>query len=134
MADCEWIVLCDYAFRGANGKMCLIGLFDTIYAPRLPALHDRAFVVASFIGEPGEAIDLTVEIIDPTGRVLVGPFTQKGVLPDAGSAQAQFELRGLELKEWGRHAIQVTPSGGSLPKQAWFSLTLLPPQKSEPPR
>lgn len=28
MAECEWAIVCDYAFLDAGGKMCLIGIFD----------------------------------------------------------------------------------------------------------
>ena len=32
----EWLHVCDYAFRDEQGKLCMIGLFDTLASLRLP--------------------------------------------------------------------------------------------------
>lgn len=125
MADCDWIVLCDYAFPAQNGKLCLIGIFDLLGVPSVPYQHDRAAICFSVIGEPGEHVHLKLDIIGPTGQHVIPTFEQTVTLPDAGGAQGNIELRGLKLKDFGRHAIQLD-LGEGVPKTAWFTLKELP--------
>lgn len=106
MVDCDWIILCDYALQAAPGKLCMIGVFDIILTRSLPARHPRAAIGFSITGEPGESGDIKLEIIGPTGQIVMTastPFT----LPDSGSAQVHLEIANLVLTEWGRHAIQI---------------------------
>jgi hypothetical protein len=124
MAECEWIVLCDYAFPAMSGKLCLIGIFDVIFTRGLPAKHERAAIGFNIIGEPGEQVHLKLEIIRPTGGVILNA-NQDLTLPDSGAAQLKIELKDLPLFDLGRHAIQLDLGGGQT-KSAWFTVTLLP--------
>ena len=127
MADCDWVVLCDYAFPDHRGKLCLIGIFDVIYAPNVPAVHERAAVAFSVFGEPGERVELKLEIISPQGQVITKSPAQVFTLPDAGSAQGRIELRGLPLNDFGRYAMQID-LGPASTKATWFTLQ----QKTSP--
>lgn len=120
MAECEWIVLCDYAFVAAPSKVSVIGLFDVIYASDVPATHERAFIAFNILGEPGERVTVNLEIIGPTATT-IAKAQAKAVLPDSGGAKAFLELRGMKLTAFGRHAIQVDLGDGQ-PKSAWFTL------------
>jgi hypothetical protein len=120
MADCDWVILCDYAFPAAQGKLCMVGVFDLMFTPSPPHTHPRAFIAFSIIGEPGEHGEAKLEIIGPSGQVIVDAkvgFT----LPDLGSAFGALEVQNLVLPECGRYAIQIDLKE-SLPKQAWFTL------------
>ena len=124
MADCESIILCDHAFRALPDKLCLIGIFDTIFTANIPTEHPKTAIGFTLVGEPGESGEAKLEIIGPTGAVLAKatvPFT----LADAGSAQGLIEIPRLVLKEFGRYAIQID-LGETVPKQAWFTLKQLP--------
>jgi hypothetical protein len=46
-------VLCDAA-TDDNGKLNLLGAFDTIYAPQLPAVHPQCAVALRVTFEPGD--------------------------------------------------------------------------------
>jgi len=126
MAECEWIILCDYAFAGENGKLGIVGVFDVIGAVETPALHPRAAITFSLIGEPGEQGELKLKLIGPSGQVVID-VAQKYILPEAGSARGFFEILNLQLPELGRYAIEID-SGDIQPKTAWFSLK----QSSQP--
>ena len=120
MAECDWIILCDYAFPALHGKLGLIGIFDTIYTKTVPIRHPRAAIGVAIIGEPGEKVQAKLEIISPTGKPLAKG--QIGMtLPNQGSAFAHIDLQNLLLAEWGRHAIQLD-FGDGVPKSAWFTL------------
>jgi hypothetical protein len=123
MADCEWIILCDYAFQAVPGKLCLIGIFDTIFATKAPAAHPRAAVGFGLVGEPGESGEAKLEIIGTTGAI-IAKTTAGFTLPDAGSAQGLIDIPQLVLPEFGRYAIQID-LGETIPKQAWFTLKQL---------
>ena len=123
MADCDWIILCDYAFPAMHGKLCMIGVFDVILATKSPAKHPRLAIGFSVIGEPGETGTIKLEIIAPTAKV-IAEAEANFTLPDAGSAQAHLEIPNLVLPEFGRYAIQID-LGDNLPKVAWFTLKQL---------
>lgn len=120
MADCEWIIVCDYAFPAMQSKLCMIGIFDIMFAPAVPFNHEKIFIGFNLVGEPGEKGETKLEIIAPTGTVI---SSAKGVftLPDTGSAFGAMQVVNLELPEFGRYAIQID-LGESVPKQAWFTL------------
>jgi len=121
MAECDWIILCDYAFPAMHGKLGLIGVFDTIYGKSLPLTHARAAIGFAIIGEPGERVEPKLEIISPTGKILATATLGQIVLPNQGGAFAHVDLVGLKLTDWGRHAIQIDFGDGT-PKSAWFTL------------
>jgi hypothetical protein len=120
MAECEWVLLCDYAFPDQRGKLCVVGIFDNIFSGSIPVQHDRAFLAFSIVGEPGEDVRAKITIISPTAKVIAS-FQLNAILPEAGSAQGHIEIRALPLTEWGRHAIEVE-FGDGVPKAAWFTL------------
>lgn len=120
MSDCEWVILCDYAFPAMHGKLCMIGIFDMMFTPVLPVTYPRVFIGFSLIGEPGEKGEAKLEIIGPTGQI-VSSAKVSFTLPDIGSAFGGLEIQNLVLPEFGRYAIQID-LGESLPKQAWFTL------------
>lgn len=120
MAECEWIVLCDYAFMAAPSKVSVIGLFDVIWAHAVPVTHERAFVAFNILGEPGERVTVRLEIIGPNG-LMIAQTQGVAVLPDSGGAKAFIELRNMTMTDFGRHAIQVDLGDGQ-PKSAWFTL------------
>jgi hypothetical protein len=128
MAECDWMILCDYAFPAMNGKLCMIGIFDTIFAPTVPSTHPQSAIGFSVFGEPGERVEAKIEIISPTAEVLVG-VKLSFVLPDAGTAFGHVALLGLEFKAFGRHAIQMDLGDGTPPKTAWFTLRQIQAQE-----
>lgn len=112
--------MCDYAFPAQHGKLCMVGIFDVIFVQDVPRTHPSAAIGFSIMGEPGEQVQMKLEIIGPSGAVL---FTVEPdfVLPDAGNAFGHMPLPPLQLKEFGRYAIQIDVGSGA-PKAAWFSV------------
>ncbi len=65
-------VLCDAATED-NGKLNLLGAFDTIYAPLLPAVHPQCAValrVTFMSGEEGER-KLKLNFVNADGRAIM---------------------------------------------------------------
>lgn len=68
----EFILLCDYAFIGEGGKLCIIGKFETVFVRDLPSNHPEMFIVAHFSGEPNSIHDMKLSITDPKGEEMIG--------------------------------------------------------------
>jgi hypothetical protein len=68
-------VLCDAA-TDDNGKLNLLGSFDTIYAPQLPAVHPQCAValrVTFMSGDVGER-KLKLNFVNADGRAIMPPI------------------------------------------------------------
>ena len=68
-------VLCDAATED-NGKLNLLGAFDTIYAPQLPAVHPQCAVALRLTfmsGDEGER-KLKLNFVNADGRAIMPPI------------------------------------------------------------
>lgn len=106
MAECEWAMLCDYAFLDAGGKMCLIGIFDNIFAKKVPATHAQACLVVQIRGKAKEPIAVRIEIVRPTGATLQR-IDASGEISDEGGAAINLRLMGLNLPDFGTYDCAV---------------------------
>ena len=106
MAECDWAILCDYAFMDVGKKMCMIGVFDRVYATAVPSSLRQSSVSMKMLGNPGEKVEFRVEITRPTGGQLAG-IQGEVVMPDTGSADVQFNLAGLPLPDYGPYSVNV---------------------------
>jgi len=65
-------VLCDAATED-NGKLNLLGSFDTIYAPQMPAVHPQCSVALRVTFVPGDegTRKLTLSFINADGKAIM---------------------------------------------------------------
>ncbi len=82
-------VICDSA-ADYNGKLCILGTFDTIYAHRFPAIHPHCALALRIVFRTADEGDhrFRVAFIDPDG---------KNVLPQEG--EPRFEVKVAEIPE-----------------------------------
>jgi len=78
--------LCDSA-ADYNGKLCILGAFDTIQARALPAVHPACSIALRFLIKEGDvgAHRIQLGLIDPDGR---------DILP-AGKISIDFNVAGI---------------------------------------
>ena len=107
-------VLCDAATDDNNGKLNLLGAFDTIYAPQMPAIHPQCAVALRATFQPGDEGNrqLTVNFINADGRaILQGIELQVSVtLPeDAHFLTRNFivNIQQLKFDEPGLYSVDV---------------------------
>ncbi len=102
------LLLCDHAITAQDGKISAIGIFGQISVARLPAVHARLFIVAVLDAEPGPH-DLELQVLSPGGAsVLANPPRMHLEVPAATTtANIVADLNGLELKELGRHEVEL---------------------------
>jgi hypothetical protein len=113
-------VLCDAA-TDDNGKLNLLGAFDTIYTPQLPAVHPQCSIalrVTFFSGDEGKH-ELQVNFVDADGRSIMPPpgfppIPVEVVLPDDmhfGTRNFIVNIQQLNFEEPGLYSIDVSLDG-----------------------
>jgi hypothetical protein len=111
VADCEWAILCDYAFLDLNRKTCMIGTFDKVFTPSVPSVLHHAALAVKFSGAAGESVNFRVQILRPQ------PISAE---------LAAFNIAGLPLPDYGAYAFNIY-SGQALLKVITFVVDR-PPQ------
>jgi hypothetical protein len=106
MAECDWAILCDYAFQDVSRKMCLIGVFDRIFSHAVPsALHQSALAM-KLVGQPEEHVAFRIQVVRPTGGQLV-TFEGTVELGQTGASEVQFGIAGLPLPDFGLYSFNI---------------------------
>jgi hypothetical protein len=112
-------ILCDAA-TDDNGKLNLLGAFDTIYAPQLPAVHPQCAValrVAFMSGDEG-AHNLALNFVDADGRAIL-PAIEIPVtvtLPDDAYFLTRnfiVNIQQLKFAEAGLYSVDLRLDGES---------------------
>src|ERR1041384_649406 len=111
-------VLCDAA-TDDNGKLNLLGAFDTIYTQQLPAVHPQCSIalrVTFFSGDEGKH-NIKLNFVDADGRSIMPdfpPMPVEVVLPDDmhfGTRNFIINIQQLKFEEPGLYAIDISLDG-----------------------
>jgi hypothetical protein len=113
----EIFALCDYSAE-YGGKMVVLGIFDTLFARELPAVHHHCCVAARLrferIEEGQKRIRMTLS--DADGK-LVGPPIEMSyevvASPEGHSATLQVigNINGLRLEDYGEFSFDLAVNG-----------------------
>jgi len=106
-------VLCDAA-TDDNGKLNLLGAFDTIFAPQLPAVHPQCAValrVTFMSGDEGER-KLKLNFVNADGRSIMPPIeipVTVALPDDAHFVTRNFivNIQQLKFAEAGLYSVDV---------------------------
>lgn len=126
--DLHSLLLCDYALTAKDGKISAVGIFSQINVGQLPAVHGRLFVVAVLEATPG-SYPLQLQIVAPSGADVLPnpPRLQIEVPASATTANIVADLNGLEVREIGRHRLELR-SADRLLGSAPFTVNMIFPQ------
>jgi hypothetical protein len=127
-------VLCDAA-TDDNGKLNLLGAFDTIFAAQLPAVHPQCAValrVTFMSGDEGER-KLKLNFVDADGKSIMPPIEIPVAvsLPDEALFLTRnfiVNIQQLKFADEGLYSVDVRlddKSQGNIPLQ----IKLLPPRE-----
>jgi hypothetical protein len=114
-------VLCDAA-TDDNGKLNLLGAFDTIYAQQLPAIHPQCSIalrITFFSGDEGKH-ELSFHFVDADGRSIMPNFPPLPVevtLPDDthfGTRNFIVNIQQLKFESPGLYSIDILVGDRSL--------------------
>lgn len=102
------LLICDYALTAQDGKISAIGIFGQITVNRLPSVHGRFFIVAVLEADPGSH-QLSLQVVSPSGQPLLQrpPTMQMEVPPNTTTANIVADVKGLQVRELGRHRIEL---------------------------
>ena len=132
MAECDWAILCDYAFLDVGRKMCLIGTFDRVFAAAVPGGLHQAAVAMKILVDANETANFRLEIMRPNQGGQLISAQGSAVLGDSGSADVQFNIAGLPLPDYGVYSINVYVNDGA-PRTVSFQV-MRPPQAQVQPQ
>jgi hypothetical protein len=127
-------VLCDAATE-ENGKLSLLGAFDTIYAPQMPAVHPQCAVALRLTFLPGDEGQrkLGLNFVDADGHNIMPaidlPVTVD--LPDDVHFLTRnfiVNIQQLKFEEAGLYSVDIR-----FDDQSHSSIPLLIKQLSQPP-
>ena len=112
-------VLCDAA-TDDNGKLNLLGAFDTIYARELPAIHPQCAValrVTFLSGDEGKR-QMKLNFVDADGRAIMPPIEipVEVVLPEDmhfGTRNFIINIQQLKFGEPGLYSVDFSLDGQS---------------------
>lgn len=102
------LVICDHAITAQDGKISAIGIFGQITVSGLPSVHGRFFIVSVLEADPG-TYQLSLQVISPSGQPMLGsPAPMRlEVPPNTTTANIVADMKGLQIKELGRHRIEL---------------------------
>ena len=115
----NFIVLADHATTEKDGKFMISGVFETIYATALPAMHPSLYVVGNFFVEDKNTLDAKVDldVIGPNGKsiveVAIPPLNAKvpEIDRDKRAFNIIYQLTNVKIVEYGEHHILVKIDG-----------------------
>lgn len=111
-------VLCDAA-TDDNGKLNLLGAFDTIYAKQLPAVHPQCSIAlrATFGNEDEGSHQLQVNFVDADGHSITPDFPpipiEVAVPGDSHFVTRNFivNLQQIKFNDPGLYSIDISLDG-----------------------
>lgn len=131
----ELFTICEAA-TDYNGKINILGTFDSIQGRAVPVVHPHCAVAVRlrFLkSEEGEHL-IKINIIDEDGKPVVPPFETKGNVRFGGIPRTSIavnmilNLQGLKFASFGEYAVDLSVDGvhtASLP----LTIGQMPEQK-----
>ncbi len=104
-------VLCDDVRREANGKLMLIGLFETVGAPEFPATHPALYVVNGWAGGVGTFTQHT-RILGLDSAPIIQDRDTTFTLTDLRAKHSVIaRFNNLPLTQPGEYAVEIMLNG-----------------------
>lgn len=110
-------VLADYANTTGEGKLNIMGIFDTIFAASAPVIHGQMQLVFRLRAQPadrGQAKGVEVRLLDADGRLIV-QFGTTLQLPDDfplnGEIPQIIGFNNLRFERFGDYAFHILVNG-----------------------
>ena len=109
--------LCDSA-ADYNGKLCIMGTFDTILARAFPFLHPQCSIALRLLFRDDDAgvLPVKVDIVNEDGLAVVPPIEGQleVVIPNDGvffTRNMVFNMQHMKFERPGGYSVDVTING-----------------------
>jgi len=102
----EWIHVCDNAFRDESGKMCLVGMFDSLYSQQAPGRLPIFSVAIGLTGGEGQ-YDIGIQVLSPSGKELNMKMPPVELPEPSVKARAAVRITSFPFEEFGTYTFRV---------------------------
>ncbi len=106
----EWLHVCDYAFRDEQGKLCLIGMFDSLASLRLPG-RLPVFAVAIGLADGQGQYDIALRVEAPSGKHVELKLPPVVLQQRKSKARAVIRLSAMPFEEFGPYTFRLVLDG-----------------------
>lgn len=134
MIRAQYFLICEFVREGTRNKVDVLGLFDRVFAPRVPAQHTGMVLVALLVGDHDDDLGKKpwrISCSRPSGEML---FEQQGIVdmkPMGGSwltsSRLLAQLNGLPLPDYGKYMFRIEVNKVEV---AAHPLTVAPPPEA----
>jgi hypothetical protein len=111
--EIEIFTLADFAADQGNGKLTVVGTFDNLYCPQLPATHPACAVALRIriANKEAGSHDFELKILNPDGKQFLSTIKAKmdvKVNPNADyvTLNMVFNLNNVKLEKAGKYAFE----------------------------
>jgi hypothetical protein len=132
MPDLEWSLLCEYCLIDAAGRVSMMGIFEQMLMPQIPAQQPMLFVVSRWRSEPQQSFKCetrlwtpTEQLLQTTGEVAVAPSP-------VGQNLTINQFVGLTLDREGQYLVELLVDGETVRYYPW-QVAVRPVAGSVPP-
>jgi len=131
--DLQASILCDDVRQERNGKFMLIGLFDGLAVPQLPARFQKICVVNRWCSGQGEFVQRTRFITPDETRVLMEGQDVAVKLPEPHFTATSIEVfMNVGFEQEGTHWIEVLLNGQMKVRYPLILKKITPPPGQQP--
>ncbi len=109
----EVFVLCDAA-TDSQGKLNILGAFDTLFLQNVPAVHPQCSVAARLRWEriEGEDHKLAIHVVNQDGKAVIPPLEgniKVGFPQNESTAITNIilNIQGLKLENFSEHSVDL---------------------------
>ena len=126
------MLICDQAIREeGTGKVSLIGIFEHINVPALPAAHAGFSVYVKVIDAQGE-YDLSLDLVRLEDLMVIGHGEVRAVVADRlVPTEFLFNLGGLLFERAGDYEFRLSANGRHLAGKNFRVILLNQPQAGQ---
>ena len=102
----DWLHVCDHAFRDEQGKLCLIGMFDSLASLQLPG-RLPVFCVAIGLTDGQGQYDVALRVEAPSGKHVDMQLPPTVLQSRQTKARAVIRLSAMPFDEFGRYVFRL---------------------------
>ncbi len=102
----EWLHVCDHAFRDEQGKLCLIGMFDSLASLRLPG-RLPVFCVAIGLTDGQGQYEIALRVEAPSGKHVDMQLPPTVLQNRKAKARAVIRLSAMPFEEFGPYTFRL---------------------------
>ncbi len=102
---------CDVAHVSSDGKISVLGIFDSISARKFPVTHNRMVIFVNWQGDEGN-YSISLRLINPNGKDTIQPLKLRVNIHKGGSkANMISELNRINFQTPGGYIVEISVEG-----------------------